>query len=203
MSEDDWVQAMIAAESSNCQSSPPTRDTWTEEPVIDLEWDTVSRDQEVSTKPPTISILPVSLASTPSKTPSGKNNILVAELKELTVEERKDYHDSREGSICGFCKKKKWNAPGNCQNKDHDVHYQAAVEVVAKWLEDEQGWKIIPRRLSTYHIWHWFHNLPCEPSKHEAHQAAHSKRAAEIRRQENQNSVRKPRLIMPKRNPNT
>lgn len=76
--------------------------------------------------------------------------------------------------ICGSCAKEIWIRPGRCEDLDHQLQYQAVVDVVKEWLKEERNWKKIPKGTSPYLIQCWCHNMPCPEQEHEASQASYT-----------------------------
>jgi hypothetical protein len=111
-----------------------------------------------------------------------KDTALIRWLKQCDAQSRQELYNDQV-YLCGSCANRKWDAPKRCTNKDHQTHHQTAVAVVGEWLMDSQKWEVVPKTLSAYHIWHWFHGMECVESRRGPDQAAHSKRLANLRKQ--------------------
>jgi hypothetical protein len=106
---------------------------------------------------------------------------LIALLKAQKVESRQGIYNG-EAYTCSTCSNQMWDRPGKCNDSWHRMHAEAASLVIKSWLKDDQGWDTEPVRLNPYHIWHWFHAMPCLERQHEANQKGHSKRLKGLRK---------------------
>lgn len=99
-------------------------------------------------------------------------------LREQEPDTRRNYYDGRGIFECKRCAKKTWDIPpGECRDRTHRAHHDAAALVVREWLvTTQQGWKKAPVKISAYQIWNWFHDIECPWSQHKQSQRGHHER---------------------------
>jgi len=132
---------------------------------------------------PDNSVLDTSVASTITHLSLVKElKSLIFWLKAQDISSLEKCYDSKEEYVCKSCLIKTWDPPGSCKDLDHRDHYDAAAAVVRKHLKDVDGWNKVPKKVSAYQIWHWFHGIPCPQEQHYGLQTAYQKKSRSLRR---------------------
>jgi hypothetical protein len=132
---------------------------------------------------PDNSVLDTSVASTITHLSLVKElKSLIFWLKAQDISSLEKCYDSKEEYVCKSCLNKTWDPPGSCKDLDHRDHYDAAAAVVRKHLKDVDGWNKVPKKVSAYQIWHWFHGIPCPQEQHYGLQTAYQKKSRSLRR---------------------